>query len=160
MTSVQAGATAADVSVFQATLRGELIQPEDAQYDEIRALYNGMIDRRPALIARCVDVADVIAAVNFARERGLRVAVRGGGHNGGGLGSVDDGLVIDLRAMNGVRVNPEDRTARVEGGAILGDVDQRDHGHRGPHTGGWAGPPDPQVRAHHRQSAGSGRRAG
>ena len=86
-----------------------------------------MIDKRPALIARCVDVADVIAAVAFAREAGLPLAVRGGGHNGGGLGSVDDGVVIDLGAMNGVRVDPDARTVRVEGGATWGDVDHAAH---------------------------------
>jgi hypothetical protein len=80
------------VSTFQGTLRGPLIRPSGAEYDSMRALYNGMIDRRPYLIARCVDVADVIAAVNFGREQGLFVAIRGGGHNGPGLGSCDDGL--------------------------------------------------------------------
>src|SRR5690242_17211374 len=77
-------------------VRGDLIRPGDAQYDEARALYNGMIDKHPALIVRCVDVADVMSAVNFAREKGLPLAVRGGGHNGPGLGSVDDGVVVDL----------------------------------------------------------------
>ena len=81
---------------FQQRLRGRLIQPTDPDYDAARALYNGMIDKRPRLIARCVDVADVIAAVNFARERSLLLAIRGGGHNGPGLGSCNDGLVIDL----------------------------------------------------------------
>lgn len=105
-----------------AALRGRLITPVDPDYDDARTLYNAMIDKRPALIAQCVDVADVITAVNFARDHQILVAIRGGGHNGPGLGSVDDGLVIDLRHMNGVRVDPEARTARVEGGALLGDL--------------------------------------
>lgn len=112
---------------FEARLRGDLIRRSDAQYDEARALYNAMIDKRPWLIVRCVDVADVIATVAFARDHGLPLAVRGGGHNGGGLGSVDDGLVIDLAAMNGVRVDPEARTVRVEGGATWGKVDHAAH---------------------------------
>src|SRR5687768_5748709 len=103
-------------------MRGPLIQPSDPGYDEARTVYNAMIDKRPALIAQCANVADVIAAVNFARDNNVIVAIRGGGHNGPGLGTVDDGLVIDLRLMNGVRVDPEARTARVEGGALLGDL--------------------------------------
>ena len=85
-----------DVTELKAKLRGELIQPGDANYDEARKLYNGMIDKRPAPIARCVDAADVMACVNYARENGILLAVRGGGHNGPGLGSCDGGLVIDL----------------------------------------------------------------
>jgi FAD/FMN-containing dehydrogenase len=86
-----------------------------------------MIDRHPALIARCVSVTDVITAVNFARSQDLTVAVRGGGHNGGGLGTCDDGLVIDLSLMRGVRVDPAAHTARAEGGCLLGDVDHATH---------------------------------
>ena len=87
------------ISELDQTLRGRLIRQCDPDYDAARALYNGMIDKRPLMIAQCVDAADVVAAVNFAREKGLRVAVRGGGHNGPGLGSVDDGLLIDLGRM-------------------------------------------------------------
>src|SRR5215210_8538136 len=94
---------------FRAGLRGELIQPSDENYDEARAVFNAMIDRRPALIARCADVADVIAALDYGRQNDLTIAVRGGGHNGGGLGTVDGGLVIDLSPMHGVRVMPEAR---------------------------------------------------
>ena len=112
---------------FAANMRGDLVRPGDDAYEDARQLYNAMIDKRPALIARCADVADVIAAVAFAREAGLPLAIRGGGHNGGGLGSVDDGLVIDLAAMNGVRVDPEARTVRVEGGATWGKVDHAAH---------------------------------
>jgi FAD/FMN-containing dehydrogenase len=108
-------------------LRGPLLQRGDPSYDAARTLYNAMIDKHPALIARCSTVADVIAAVNFARDNDVLVAIRGGGHNGPGLGSVDDGLVIDLSAMNGVRVDPQARTARVEGGALLGDLHHATH---------------------------------
>jgi hypothetical protein len=108
-------------------LRGTVLTPEDAGYDEARAVYNGMIQRRPGAIARVVDVADVIACVNAARAAGVLVAVRGGGHNAGGLGVVDEGLVIDLRALRGIRVDPRARTVRVEGGATWGDVDHATH---------------------------------
>jgi FAD/FMN-containing dehydrogenase len=86
--------------------RGRLIGPSDKDYDEARALYNGMIDKRPKVIARCADAADVIAAVNYARDNKLILANRGGGHNGPGLGSCDGGLVIDLSQMRSVRVDP------------------------------------------------------
>jgi FAD/FMN-containing dehydrogenase len=112
---------------FARSLRGRLIHPDDADYDAARALYNGMIDKRPRLIARCADVADVITAVNFAREQGLLVAIRGGGHNGPGLGSCDDGLVIDLSMMKSVRVDPPTRTVRVDPGCTSGDVDHATH---------------------------------
>ena len=105
-------------------LRGPVYDRRSAEYEQARRLYNGMIDQRPALIARCRDAADVRAAVEFARREGLELAVRGGGHNGAGLGSVDDGLVIDLSPMNGVRVDPDKRLATVEGGALIGDLDQ------------------------------------
>ena len=115
------------VAEFQQNLRGRLIQPTDADYDAARALYNGMIDKRPRLIARCVDVADVITAVNFARDHGLLLAIRGGGHNGPGLGSCNDGLVIDLSMMKSARVDPATKTVRVEGGCTSGDVDHATH---------------------------------
>jgi FAD/FMN-containing dehydrogenase len=112
---------------LKSQLRGELIQPADASYNEARKLYNAMIDKRPRAIARCVDAADVIASVNCARENGLLLAVRGGGHNGPGLGSCDDGLVIDLSRMRGVRVDPAAQTAQVAGGCVWGDVDHATH---------------------------------
>jgi FAD/FMN-containing dehydrogenase len=115
------------MATFQQSLRGRMVQPSDADYDTVRALYNGMIDKRPRVIARCVDVADVITAVNFAREQGLLLAIRGGGHNGPGLGSCNDGLVIDLSTMKGVHVNPASRTVRVEPGCTSGDVDHATH---------------------------------
>src|SRR5436309_14560855 len=94
-------------------LRGELILAGDPNYDEARKLYNGMIDKCPSAIVRAADVADVMAGVNYARDRNLLLAIRGGGHNGPGLGSCDGGLVIDLTRMRGIRVNPSARTADV-----------------------------------------------
>src|SRR2546426_5857472 len=108
-------------------MRGELLRSGDAGYEQALRVYNGMIHKRPALIAHCVDVADVIAAVNFAREHELTLAVRGGGHSGPGLGTCDDGLVIDLSDMKGIRVDPSARTARVEGGCTWGEVDHATH---------------------------------
>ena len=115
------------IATLQQALRGRVIGPSDADYDTARALYNGMIDKRPRLIARCVDAADVMTAVNFGRDQDLLVAIRGGGHNGPGLGSCDDGLVIDLSGMKGVRVDPASRTVRVEAGCTSGDVDHATH---------------------------------
>jgi hypothetical protein len=115
------------VAELRAALRGQVIEPADPEYDAARAVYNAMIDKRPAAIARCVDVADVIAAIEFGRERALDIAIRAGGHNGGGLGTVDGGLVIDLSAMRGVRVDPEGGTVDVAGGALLGDLDHATH---------------------------------
>jgi FAD/FMN-containing dehydrogenase len=115
------------VQAFATALRGRLIRPDDTEYDSARRVYNGMIDRRPVLIVCCANVADVIAAVNFARDSQLTLAVRGGGHNGAGLGTCDDGLVIDLSAMRGVRVDPAARTVRADGGCLLGDVDHATH---------------------------------
>jgi FAD/FMN-containing dehydrogenase len=108
---------------FQQRFRGRLVRPGDPDYDTARALYNGMIDKRPRLIAQCVDVADVMAAVNYGREQQLLIAIRGGGHNGPGLGSCNDGLVIDLSGMKGVRVDPAAGTVRVGPGCSSGDVD-------------------------------------
>ncbi|MGV3502760.1 MAG: FAD-binding oxidoreductase [Adhaeribacter sp.] len=114
-------------SQLKMSLRGKLIEPQDADYDTCRHLYNGMIDKHPLMIARCVDEADVKACVKFARENNLLVAVRGGGHNGAGLGMCDDGLVIDLSLMKGIHVDPEARTVLVQAGCTLGDVDHATH---------------------------------
>ena len=115
------------ITKFGQSLRGALIGRSHPDYDEARKLYNGMIDKRPLLIARCADTADVIAAVNFGRDNKLPVAIRGGGHNGPGLGSVDDGLVIDLSTMKGVRVDPARRTVRAGAGCVTGDIDHAAH---------------------------------
>jgi FAD binding domain/Berberine and berberine like len=115
------------IDELKSAFRGDLIQPADSAYDSARKLYNAMIDKRPSLIARCVDVADVIAAVKFGVSTGMLTAIRGGGHNGAGLGSCDGGLVIDLSRMKGIRVNPAARTVRVDGGCVWGDVDHATH---------------------------------
>lgn len=115
------------IADFKASLRGELIRRGDERYNDARKLYNAMIDKRPLMIVRCVDVADVISAVRFGRESSLLTAIRGGGHNGPGLGSCDDGLVIDLSAMKGVRVDPAGRIVRVGPGCTQGDADHACH---------------------------------
>jgi FAD/FMN-containing dehydrogenase len=119
-----------------AAMSGELLLPDHADYDAARRVWNGMIDRRPAAIARCQSVADVQAVVNFAREQGLEIAVRGGGHNAAGLAVVDDGLVIDLTVMNAVQVDPDQRLAHVGGGATWGDFDAATQEHGLAATGG------------------------
>jgi FAD/FMN-containing dehydrogenase len=116
--------TEAALDPFATRFRGELLRPEGEGYEEARRLWNAMIDERPALIARCASQADVIAAVHFAHEHGLRVSVRGGGHSVAGLSTVDEGLMIDLSLMRTVAVDPEARLVRVEGGAVWGDVDR------------------------------------
>ncbi len=112
---------------LSANLRGELITPESDQYDETRAVYNAMIDKKPSAIAMCVDAADVQICVNFAREHDVPLAIRSGGHNAGGLGSVDDGLVINLSKMRGIRVDPRAKTVRIQAGCRWGDVDHAAH---------------------------------
>ncbi len=119
--------------------RGRLITPDDADYDTARAVWNGAVDRRPRLIARCSGTADVAAAVRFAREHDLEIAVRGGGHNVAGTAVCDDGLVIDLSAMRAVWVDPAGRTAWVQGGALWGDVDRETQAHGLATTGGIVG---------------------
>ncbi|GAB4442897.1 MAG: FAD-binding oxidoreductase [Chloroflexi bacterium OHK40] len=113
----------AKVEAFARALRGQLLRPGEAAYEERRTVWNGMIDRRPALIARVAGPEDVALAIGFAREHGLPLAVRGGGHNVAGLATVDGGLVIDLGSLNQVRVDPEARVAYVGGGATWGEVD-------------------------------------
>lgn len=115
------------IQKFKEALRGELIQSDDQNFDEARTIYNAMIDKHPGLIAKCANAGDVITAVNFAREQNLEVSIRSGGHNGPGLALVDDGLVIDLSLMNGVRVDPNSKTVRAEGGCTWGDVDHATH---------------------------------
>ena len=150
---------------FIGNMRGPVVRRMDADYDAVRSLYNGMIDKSPMMIARCTDVADVVASVNFARQNDLQVAIRGGGHNGPGLGSVDNGLMIDMSMMKGVRVNPTACSVRAGPGCTQGDVDHATHiyglavpagivstrrRHRIPHAQAWP---------HHRQSARGGCRA-
>ena len=141
---------------------GRLIKPSDADYDAARKIWNASIDKRPGLIARCAGVADVVAAVRFARARDLLVAVRGGGHNVGGRAVCDGGIVIDLSGMRGVFVDPEQRTARAQGGATLGDVDRETavhglavplgsgvaDGRGGADAGRWRGLARAQIRPH------------
>jgi hypothetical protein len=115
------------ISEFKNQLRGELIQPTDTGYDEARKVYNAMISRKPVLIAMCADVADVIASVHFARQQGLRVSIRSGGHNAAGLGVCDDGLVIDLSQIRYVHVDPAENIVRVGAGSTWGDVDHATH---------------------------------
>ena len=159
----------ATIDEFRVKVRGELIEPEDEGYESARKVYNATIDKRPRLIVRCSDVADVIAAVNFARDNGLLLAIRGGGHNGAGLGMCDDGLVIDLSRMRGVRVDPQSRIVLVEGGATWGGCRpcnprvrpccaQRDYFH---HRGRWPYPgwgtrlSGSKIWTYHRQFGGS-----
>ncbi|HEY9466452.1 MAG TPA: FAD-binding oxidoreductase, partial [Vicinamibacterales bacterium] len=111
------------VNALRAALRGELIASDHASYDHARRVWNGNIDRRPALIARCTGVADVQTAVNFARTHGLVLSVRDGGHSAPGYGTNDGGLVVDLSGMKGIRVDPSSRTVRVEGGVIWRELD-------------------------------------
>jgi FAD/FMN-containing dehydrogenase len=120
---------AVSVEGLASAVKGRVVQPADSDYDESRALYNGMIDKRPAAIAYCTDEADVSAAVRYGVDNGLRIAVRGGGHNGGGLGSVDDGLVIDLSQLSEIGVDQAASMVRVGGGALLNDLMEATHQH-------------------------------
>jgi FAD/FMN-containing dehydrogenase len=115
------------INELKANVRGEVIEPQDKGYAEACKVYNAMIHKKPRLIARCTDVADVITSVNFAREHGVLLAVRSGGHNAGGLGICDDGLVIDLGLIKYTRVDPAALTATVGGGCTWGDVDHATH---------------------------------
>ena len=126
MTAIAEGLTldATALAELQGAFRGEIVGRDDAAYDEHRKVWNGSIDRRPALIARCAGVADVIAAVRLCRRHGLPVAVRSGGHSFPGLSVADDVFLIDLSLMKGVRVDPDARTARVQAGVLLGELDR------------------------------------
>ena len=118
---------AVSVEGLTAAVKGRVVDAGASDYDESRALFNAMIDKRPAAIAYCVDADDVAAAIRYGRDQGLTIAIRGGGHNGGGLGSVDDGLVIDLSQMNQVTVDEAGSVARVGGGALLKDLLEATH---------------------------------
>ena len=115
------------INELRARLRGGFVAPHDPEYDVARQGYNALIDRHPGGIARCANVADVIAAVDFARNEDVDLAVRGGNHNVAGLGTCDDGLVLDLSRMRGVRIDPGKRSARVDGGCLWGDLDHAAH---------------------------------
>ncbi|HEV3478811.1 MAG TPA: FAD-binding oxidoreductase [Gaiellaceae bacterium] len=121
---------------LRAEVRGDVVTPGDDAYDDARKVYNGMIDRRPAVVVRCSNVDSVVAAVNFARENGLDLAIRGGGHSVPGFGTCDDGVVIDLSGMRSVTVDATSRTARAEGGATWGDFNDATHAHGLATTGG------------------------
>jgi FAD/FMN-containing dehydrogenase len=126
MSTVAEGSRVQDAAVedLRTSFQGDVLGPGDPGYEEHRRVWNGSIDRRPGLIARCTGVADVRAAVRFGREHGLTVAVRGGGHSFPGLSVCDDGLLIDLGPMKGIRVDPEARTARAQAGVLLGELDR------------------------------------
>ncbi|GDY32322.1 FAD-binding oxidoreductase [Gandjariella thermophila] len=117
-------------------VRGQMVTPADAGYDEARRVYNAMIDRRPAVVVRCVDAADVMAAVDHARDHGMDLSVRGGSHSVPGFGTNDGGVVVDLSRMRGVRVDPLTHTARAEGGCTWGDFDHATHAFGLATTGG------------------------
>src|SRR5438876_8639531 len=125
MTTIQTEPALDDAAFRElaASFRGPLVRPSDPTYDYDRNIWNGSIDRFPALVARCAGVADVIAAVRFARRSGLRVAVRGGGHSFPGQSTCDGGIVIDLSPMRGIRVDPSAGTARAQAGVLLGELD-------------------------------------
>jgi hypothetical protein len=118
---------ASAIEALRKQIRGTVTLPPDKNYDHARKVYNAMINKYPAIIIQCADVADVMASVKFAKEQNLLVAVRGGGHNGGGLGICDDGMVIDLSGIKYIRVNPADKKVRVGGGNTLGEVDHATH---------------------------------
>ena len=123
MTKLERALDGLDISGLKDVFRGELIEPAHAEYDAARVVWNGMVDRRPAVIARCADRDDVVAAIRFAREHDLVVAVRSGGHSVAGFSTCDGGLLVDLSNMLGAEVDPERRVARVNGGALLGELD-------------------------------------
>ena len=131
-TTIRASAISGDgdgLEAFAAGLHGRVIGPDAPDYDEARAIWNGMIDRRPAVIARCAQTADVSRAVRFARERELLVAVRGGGHNVAGTAVCDGGIVIDLSAMKGIQIDQQALTMRAEPGLLWGEVDAATQAH-------------------------------
>ena len=117
----------AAIATVKAGFRGELTRPDDPGYDDLRRVFNAAVDRRPALIARPVDVGDIQTVLRFGIDHGLEIAVRGGGHHGAGFATVDDGVVIDLGRLRGIRVDPEERTVRVEPGCTLADLDHATH---------------------------------
>jgi FAD/FMN-containing dehydrogenase len=128
--------TTTTVEGLRGAVRGDVITPSDEEYEQARLVFNAMIDRRPAFVVRCAGTEDVVAAVNFARENELDVAVRGGSHSVPGFGTADDAVVIDLSGMRDVQVDPEQRTARAQGGATWGDFNDATGAHGLATTGG------------------------
>jgi FAD/FMN-containing dehydrogenase len=122
--AAETGLDAEALAALTETVRGQVLTPQESGYDEARSVWNALIDRRPALIVQCSGAADVVDAVNFAREQGLDLSIKAGGHNVAGNAVNDGGLVIDLSPMRGVHVDPETRTVRVQGGATWGDCDR------------------------------------
>src|SRR5579871_6879926 len=116
-----------DINSLRSVFRGQIFEPKDVGYDEARQIWNASVSKRPAVIARCSGLADVVAAVNFAAANSLLTAIRGGGHNVGGRALCDDGLVIDLSRMRSVFVDRATQRVRVQGGATLGDLDRETH---------------------------------
>src|SRR3954462_8933033 len=115
------------VQALKERLQGNLVLPTDSNYDEVRKVHNGMIDKRPAAFALCTNVTDVQACVHFAKENNMLLAIRGGGHNAGGLGIADDALVIDLSLMKDIQIDKEAKTVRVQGGVLLKELDAATH---------------------------------
>jgi len=160
------------LATLRTGLRGSLLLEGEAGYDEARTIWNAMIDRRPALIARCLGVADILAGLRFAREHELALSIKAGGHNIAGLAVTDGGLMLDLSLMRGVWVDPAARRARAQPGCLLGDVDRETqlhgladrarlrfrHGSRRPDPGRWIRLHDPPLRLDQRQRAVDGRR--
>src|SRR5271169_1643737 len=135
--NIQVSSVAKGVGDLASTFSGQLLQPADAGYDEARRVHNGLVDKRPALIAKCRGVADVADAVHLARKLGLEVAVRGGGHNVAGRATIDGGLMIDLAPMKGIHVDPKSRTARVQGGVTWAEFNRETQLHSLAVTGGF-----------------------
>ena len=172
-TTAPSRATDVPLNELAAGVRGALTRSSDPGYDEVRSVYNGAVDRRPAVVVRCADVADVIACTNFARDHDMALAIRGGAHHGGGFGVWDDALVIDLGGLRSTTVSPAAHTVRVDGGCTLGRCRPRHrcvrHGDpRGVYLDNWSRWTNPrwwirlpvtEVRPQHRQSALCRRRA-
>ena len=121
--------TTGSTDTLRASLKGKLVLPGDADYDAARAVYNAMIDKRPAAVVQCANADDVVRGIRYARESGLPLAIRGGRHNGGGFGTCDGGVVLDLAGLHSIEVDPTARTVRVGGGATWGEVDKATHEH-------------------------------
>ena len=124
------------VGEFSSTFSGHLLRPSDAGYEEARRVHNGLVDKRPAVIARCSGAADVVDGINLARKLGLEVAVRGGGHNVAGRATIDGGLVLDLTPMKGIDVDPGNRTVRAQGGVTWAELNRETQLHGLALTGG------------------------